>query len=64
MDDQVFKPQAIEAAVLPDDSEFKKDAEPFEYADELGVIRGYRHKDGTLLITEIECPDTAERFTI
>jgi hypothetical protein len=32
--------------------EFKKDAQWFEYTELLATIKGYRHRDGRVLITE------------
>jgi hypothetical protein len=33
-------------------TEFKRDAQPFEYTEELGTIKGFRNRDGKVLITE------------
>lgn len=32
--------------------EFKREAKPFEYSEQLGTIKGYRNRDGKVLITE------------
>jgi hypothetical protein len=50
----LFRPCEIDAAMMTDDQvrEFKRDAQPFEYTEELGTIKGFRNRDGKVLITE------------
>jgi len=46
----------IERATLTDEEakEFRRHAEKFEYTEWLGTIRGYRSRDGRVLIEQIE----------
>lgn len=50
----MFRRCEIDAAILSASQieEFKRDAQWFEYTEFLGTIRGYRHRDGRVLITE------------
>ena len=51
---RLFRPCAVDGAMMTEEQveEFKRDAKWFEYTEVLGTIRGYRHRDGRVLITE------------
>lgn len=48
--------KADDLVILSDDEveTFKRDSVPFTYQDSLGVVRGFRHRDGTLLVTDAD----------
>lgn len=51
----LFKRIAIDAATMSPEqiAEFKQDARLFEYNEPMGQVRGYRHRDGRILVTSI-----------
>ncbi len=54
---QVFSPVMLDRAVMSDEdaAKFRANAEPFEYKEPwLGTIKGYRSKDGKVLIEQGE----------
>jgi hypothetical protein len=52
----MFKKSMIDAATMSAEeiAEFKKNSQPFRYVEWLGVIRGFRDRDGRVLIENME----------
>lgn len=53
----LFRRCHIEAAMMNDPEQiraFKRNAEHFEYREWLGVVRGWRHRDGRVLVEQCE----------
>jgi hypothetical protein len=53
-DRALFKADDLVILSNDDVEKFKSDSTPFTYQDPLGVVRGFRHRDGTLLVTDAD----------
>lgn len=53
---EMFRQSMIDVSVITaaEVVEFKNDAQPFKYTEWLGVITGWRHRDGRVLIESME----------